>query len=520
MRAEQRIVDGYADGMAVTPPGASTFASAPPAPAVPKMPKRRLGWRRGLVLAGVILLIAGCATYMLIFLGYNIGIKALIIGLVAAILPVPVLVSCFLWLDRYEPEPMKYLIFCFAWGAFVSTAASLKVNEFSADRFHQWGLPDALVAVLVAPFIEELTKALGPILLLVFRRREWSGITDGIVYCGLSATGFAMVENILYLGGHGYRAGADQYGPATGAQLLILIFIVRILLFGFAHPLFTSMTGVGLGIAARASDPRVRVLAPLAGLLVAMMLHGTWNLLPSLAVATGQGLILLYGYIGVMVPIFFGMVGLALWLRGWEGRLTERRLPDYVQTGWLTPPEVAALGSLGRRHAARRWARRVAGDAGLKAMRGYQFAATRLALLRDGMLRGLDARPADRARAVDEERRLLDEIVAYRQVFVGRDPQAPVAVWDGRRYHITFPDGVRRTLDAPEEPVVPIPVVLTAPPAPAYGYGFYGPPGVVGPPPAGYGVPGPGPYGGAPGPYGEAGPYPTGSGPYRPPPRR
>ena len=40
------------------------------------------------------------------------------------------------------------------------------------------------------------------------------------------------------------------------------------------------MTGVGLGIAARTADRRVRVLAPIAGLLLAMMLHGTWNLMP------------------------------------------------------------------------------------------------------------------------------------------------------------------------------------------------------------------------------------------------
>jgi RsiW-degrading membrane proteinase PrsW (M82 family) len=483
------------------------------------MPKRRLGWRRALVLAGVILLIAGCAIYILVFLGYNIGITALIVGLVAAILPVPVLVACFLWLDRYEPEPMKYLLFCFAWGAFVSTSAALNVNQWAANAFHSWHLPDALVAVLVAPFIEELTKALGPILLLVFRRREWSGITDGIVYCGLSAVGFAMVENILYLGGHGYHAGAEQYGPATGAQYVFAIFIVRILLFGFAHPLFTSMTGVGLGIAARAADRRVRILAPLAGLLVAMMLHGTWNLLPTLAVATGQSLILLYGYIGVMVPIFFGMVGLAVWLRGWEGRLTERRLPDYVQAGWLTPPEVASLGSLGRRHAARRWARRVAGDAGLKAMRGYQFSATRLALLRDAMLRGLDQGPVGQVRNMEEERRLLEDIAAYRQVFVGRDPQAPVAVWDGHRYHITFPDGVRRTLDAPDEPVVPIPVVLTPPSAPAYAYGPYGPPGGVGPRPAAYPAPWSGGHEPAPG-YGPAGSHHRAPGPYWSPPDR
>ncbi|WLS47395.1 PrsW family intramembrane metalloprotease [Micromonospora profundi] len=487
MRPEQQAADGYADRMADTPPGAP-LPSLPPAPATPpggeapRMPLRRLGWRRFLVLAGVVLLIAACAVFMLFTLGQSLGAQALLIGVIAAILPVPVLVACFLWLDRYEPEPLKYLIFCFTWGAFVSTAASLTVNEFSAAQFADRGLPVALTGVLVAPFIEELTKALGPILLLVFRRREWSGITDGLVYCGLSAVGFAMVENILYLGGHGYAAGADQYGPATGTQQVIAIFIVRILLFGFAHPLFTSMAGVGLGIAARTADRRVRVLAPIAGLLLAMILHGTWNLLPTLTQATGEVVIMLYGFLSLMVPVFFGMVGLALWLRAWEGRLTERRLPDYVRAGWLSPPEVAALSSLGRRHAARSWARRVAGDAGVRAMRGYQFAATRLALLRDGTLRGLDRKPADQERTAAEERQLLEQITAYRSFFVGRDPQAPVGVWDGSRYHLRFPDGTQRPVDAPDEPVVPIPVVLAPPPPPpGYGPPGYGPPGYAPP---------------------------------------
>ncbi|HEX7746399.1 MAG TPA: PrsW family intramembrane metalloprotease, partial [Micromonosporaceae bacterium] len=341
--------------MAVSPPGGDPSQLPAPPAGTPALPPRRPGWRRALVLGAVILLIAGCAVYVLFVLGEDLGVQALLVGLVAAILPVPVLVACFLWLDRYEPEPVGYLLLCFAWGAFVATAISLNVNRLAAHGFKSAGLPDALTAVLVAPFIEELTKAGFPILLLAFRRRELSGITDGIVYCGLSATGFAMVENILYLGGYGFAAGAERYGPATGATYVFAFFIVRILLFGFAHPLFTSMTGVGLGIAARMAERRVRVLAPLAGLLVAMMLHGTWNLIPSLTAATGQGLIALYGYIGVMVPIFLGMVGFAVWLRSWEGRLTERRLPDYVRSGWLSPPEVAALGSLGRRHAARRW---------------------------------------------------------------------------------------------------------------------------------------------------------------------
>lgn len=476
--------------MADTP----TSGTEQPAPraVVPGRPSRRAGWLRALLLVGTILLIAGCAIFILLRFGQNYGVEALAVGLIAAILPVPVLVACFLWLDRYEPEPVKYLIFCFAWGAFVSTAVSAEVNTFAASRFLAAGLSEALVAVLVAPVIEELTKALGPILLLLVRRREFSGITDGIVYCGMSALGFAMVENILYLGGLSYGRGIEEYGRATGATMLFATFILRILLSGFAHPLFTSMVGVGLGIAARTADRRIRVMVPLTGLLFAMMLHGLWNFTPTVTAATGEPLIMLYGYFAVMVPIFLGMLGLALWLRSWEGRLTERTLPDYVRAGWLTPPEVAALGSLGRRHAARQWARRVAGREGLKAMRSYQLAAMRLALLREGMLRGLDTKPAARARVANEEQRLLEEISACRQVFVGRDPQAPDALWDGSRYHIRFPDGVRRTLDAPDEPVVPIPVVLVPPPAAAQPVPAYGP---FGPPPPHGAVPNGAPYG-------------------------
>ncbi|HEX5740340.1 MAG TPA: PrsW family intramembrane metalloprotease, partial [Pilimelia sp.] len=314
------------------------------------------------------------------------------------------------------------------------------------------------------PFIEELTKALGPLLLLWRRRGAISGMTDGIVYCGLAATGFAMVENILYLGGHGYASAADKFGPASGAQMVLLMWIARILFTGFAHPLFTALTGVGVGIAARSPHRWARLLAPLAGLLLAMLLHGAWNLMATLAAGSGEPAFMLYGYVAVMMPIFFGMVGLALYLRSWEGRLTERTLPHYVRAGWLSPPEVAALGTLPRRHAARVWARRVAGEPGLRAMRAFQFAAVRLALLRDGAERGLDRTPAQAAATGREEAELLATMVAHRQVFTGRDPAAPPARWDGARYVVDFPDGSRRALPAPREPVVPLPMLPPPPP--------------------------------------------------------
>ncbi|MDI5938990.1 PrsW family intramembrane metalloprotease, partial [Micromonospora sp. DH15] len=80
-------------GGAPVPPWPAPDVPAPPGGSAPRMPLRRLGWRRFLVLALVVLLIAACAVYMLFVLGSNLGPQALLIGVVAAILPVPVLVS-------------------------------------------------------------------------------------------------------------------------------------------------------------------------------------------------------------------------------------------------------------------------------------------------------------------------------------------------------------------------------------------------------------------------------------------
>jgi RsiW-degrading membrane proteinase PrsW (M82 family) len=404
---------------------------------------------RWILLTAAIILIAGCAIAMLLLLGFNLGPLGLAIGLTAAILPVPVLVACFLWLDRFDPAPKHYLVLTFLWGAFVATLTAYGVNTFSAGF-----LPDALVGVLVAPFIEELMKAIFPLAILWFRRSRIHGFTDAIVYCGLSGVGFAMVENILYLGGHAFVAGYEQYGPASGAAQVFALFIARIFMSGFAHPLFTAMTGLGIGLAARSSQLWVRILAPIPGLILAMMLHGSWNLMATLSAEYGP-YVFLYGYVAVMVPVFLTMAGIALWARAKEGRLVATVLPAYVRAGWLTPPEVASLATQGSRHAARTWARRVAGDAGRRAMKDFQAAATRLAMVRESLDRGLDAY------STLDEQKMLDRMMRARNVFAERDPQTPRAIWDGQAYHMVFPDGRTRLVPAPPEPVVPLPIALS-----------------------------------------------------------
>ena len=55
------------------------------------------------------------------------------------VLPVGPVIASFLWLDRYEPEPVRLLVTAFFWGAVVATAAALVLQAL--DQF-VLGTPD------------------------------------------------------------------------------------------------------------------------------------------------------------------------------------------------------------------------------------------------------------------------------------------------------------------------------------------------------------------------------------------
>lgn len=121
--------------------------------------------------------------------------------------------------------------------------------------------------------VEESAKAVAVLLLFLFRRRDFTGLVDGVVVAGFTTTGFAFTENILYLGS---AFGEDQMGGTAGVEsVTVATFFVRVVMSPFAHPLFTVFTGIGFGIAAVVAAGRrrrrfVAVVLPLAGLVLAM----------------------------------------------------------------------------------------------------------------------------------------------------------------------------------------------------------------------------------------------------------
>ena len=167
--------------------------------------------QRVLLIGFLVLLMGACGLLILGSVTHDTGVVGFLIGISLALLPLPVVIGAFRWLDRYEPEPRGLLLFAFFWGATVAALAAALLNTASliAIARTSGGSGMDVTAVLVAPWVEEAAKGAAVLLVLVFRRREFDGVVDGIVLAGLSAVGFAFTENILYFG-RAFLAGQER----------------------------------------------------------------------------------------------------------------------------------------------------------------------------------------------------------------------------------------------------------------------------------------------------------------------
>ena len=378
------------------------YAAGPPG--ARPAPGGRSALRRWVLTAFVVIGFLLAALVLAVYYDATLGVVTTLLAVMLAVLPLGIVIPTFLWLDRFEAEPVRYLVVAFLWGALVAALIAGVFNTGANIAFESAiGQPDQAMlatAIFSAPLVEEAAKGLLVLLVWWLRRREFDGITDGMVYAGIVAAGFAFTENIQYLG------LAYQHG---GGEALTGTFVARCIFTPFAHPIFTVMTGIGIGIAASTRNRLLKVVAPVGGYLLAAMLHALWNLG---AVTGGQGMVA--AYLVVEVPIFIGFLVLVAWARRREGRLIGRYLSPYADAGWLAPGEVRMLSTMSGRRTARVWAKAQGGRQALRSMQAFQDTASELALLRLRMHHS-----AADANALDRERSLLEALAARRQGFVG-----------------------------------------------------------------------------------------------------
>lgn len=176
-------------------------------------------------------------------------------AVVAGLVPLAIVLPALSWLDRVEPEPRASKVHAVAWGACVAIVVAGVANSTVGAAF------GGVAAMIVsAPLVEEAVKGLG--IVWAVRRREVDSVTDGVVYAGWVAIGFAVVEDISYF------AVADLDGS------FLVVFVLRALLTPFAHPLFTFWTGLAIG---RAVFGGHSVWRAWWGFALAVVFHALWN---------------------------------------------------------------------------------------------------------------------------------------------------------------------------------------------------------------------------------------------------
>jgi len=284
------------------------------------------------ILAALVALLLGLI--VLVLIGVENGPLALLIGIVSATVPVPIYLVLVLWIDRYEAEPAWMLATAFFWGALVAvffaflinTAAHVAVESMtnSARAGRTFG------AVISAPIVEESAKALILFIFFFWKKDEFDGVIDGIVYAAMAGLGFAMTENIQYYG------KAVMEGGGGG---LTFVLILRGALVPFSHPMFTSLTGIGLGLARQSQNTAVKWIAPILGLLAAISMHSIWN---GSGVIFG-GIAFILTYVIIMIPAFFIMLVVIILALRREGQIVRENLIADYQAGLLTEQEYNQL---------------------------------------------------------------------------------------------------------------------------------------------------------------------------------
>jgi RsiW-degrading membrane proteinase PrsW (M82 family) len=295
------------------------------------------------------------------------------LGLALSTVAMAGVLLCYLWLDRWEPEPPRLLVMAFLWGASAAVLISVLLEQVIDQTFGGGPEKASFVTVAIgAPVVEEAAKGLFLLLMMTGRRRiELNTLTDCLVYAGFTAAGFAWLENIFYI------ASAETLPESLVTAGL------RLVIGPFAHPLFTTMIGIGVYFALHQRTVVAKTGSLLLGYLAAVVMHGLWNGSALLGPSTYLGVYVLW-----MMPVFGLAIVLAVTSRRREQRIVADKLPYMVATGLLTPADMSWLGSMRTRKSVVQAALRFGGRTAGSTVKRFAVQVVELAYVRDRIDRG------------------------------------------------------------------------------------------------------------------------------------
>lgn len=257
------------------------------------------------------------------------------LSILAAIFPALIYTSLIYWIDRYEKEPTWLLAATFLWGAVPSILLALLFNSLFSLPFYFFTdetSANTLSAITIGPLVEESVKGFALLAIFFLWRHEIDSPLDGIIYGAMVGMGFALVENVVYF--------VNIFGEG-GSEAWSLNVLMRGVVFGLNHALYTSMTGLGVALARMSTNRGLSLFAPVAGWLAAVLLHAfhnfavSFNSLPLLC----AGILADWGGVWLTVVIIW-------WALYQEGSWMRTYLAEERQDGLLTAAQYEMAHSL------------------------------------------------------------------------------------------------------------------------------------------------------------------------------
>jgi len=183
----------------------------------------------------------------------------LFFAFLAGFLPGVIWLAFWLFEDRCEPEPKRYIFFTFVAGM-VAVPLVIPIEQLAQQYFSGFTMYLAWAAA------EEILK-FGGAYIAAFKTSAFDEPLDAVVYMVTAALGFAALENALFL------------FPAISQGEFLKAFTAGDLRFVGATLLHVLSSGViGIAIALAWNKPaRTRRLAAALGVILAIALHTLFN---------------------------------------------------------------------------------------------------------------------------------------------------------------------------------------------------------------------------------------------------
>jgi RsiW-degrading membrane proteinase PrsW (M82 family) len=290
-------------------------------------------------------------------------------------------------MDRNHKEPWRLVLVAAAWGAIVATSLVVwgeTVWESSAQHTLVPGPGLDTSLAFMAGILEELAKGTAVLLLFLVMRNEFDDVVDGIVYGAAVGLGFNFLESISYMTNEYSIFQPEGFGAAAagiqwyGRQVLGLF---------FGHATYTAYIGAGVGIARQMPGMRQKILAIVAGFIIAIAGHFSWDAWATFFPVDNTifGLVEIHLRTLIMTgPFTAGVVALLIFGIRYEGQNLVEQMRKEAATGHgaILPEEIPILASPWRRLKQRMQALSRAGFRGYLKVSRLQTAQLDLAMER------------------------------------------------------------------------------------------------------------------------------------------